>query len=281
LAGDGYFATLRIPILSGRPFSEAEVYDARKLAVVNQTFARKYLGKDNPIGQRVHVPALETIRQPVKDAWFEIVGVAGDAKNQGPQDPVQPGIWVPFTITAMSARSILVRTANDPHAMLNTLRREVWGVDRGVALTGASSLEDFMTLNTYAQPRFTFLLLAVFAGAGLALAMVGVYSVMAYVTARQTQEIGIRMALGADRANVLAMVVANGLKLVGSGIVIGLAAAFLLGRVIASQLWNISPFDPATLIAVPILLALTGALACWRPARRATMVDPAISLRYE
>jgi putative ABC transport system permease protein len=281
LAGDAYFATLRIPILSGRSFSASEVYDARKLAVVNETFVRKYLGKDNPIGQRVHIPALETIRQPVKDAWFEIVGVARDARNQGPQDPVQPGIWVPFTITAMSARSILVRTANDPRAMLNTLRREVWDVDRGVALTGASSLEDFMNLNTYAQPRFTFLLLAVFAGAGLALAMVGVYSVMAYVTARQTQEIGIRMALGADRASVLTMVVRSGLKLVGSGIAIGLAAALLLGRVIASQLWGISPYDPATLIAVPILLALTGALACWRPARRATMVDPAICLRYE
>jgi putative ABC transport system permease protein len=280
LAGDGYFATMRIPIVSGRAFSASEVYDARKLAVVNQTFARKYLGPE-PIGQRVHIGALETIPQPVKDAWFDVIGVAGDAKNQGPLEPVKPAIWVPFTVTSTGARNIVVRTANDPHAMLNTLRREVWGVDRGVALTNAASLEDTMNETTYAQPRFTFLLLAVFAAAGLALTMVGVYGVMSYATARQTQEIGIRMALGASRGAVLRMVIGSGLKLVGAGIAIGLAASLLLGRVVASQLWGVSPYDPATLIAVPILLALTGALACWIPARRATLVDPAVCLRYE
>jgi putative ABC transport system permease protein len=224
---------------------------------------------------------LETIRQPVADAWFEVIGVAGDARNQGPLEPVLPAIWIPFTVTPMSSRSILVRTANDPNAMLNTLRREVWGVDRGVALTGATSLEDYMNQNTYAQPRFTFLLLAVFAVAGLALAMVGVYGTMAYVTARQTQEIGIRMALGADRGAVRGMVMRSGLKLVGGGILIGLATTLLLGRVIASLLWGISPYDPATLIAVPVLLALTGLAACWRPARRATLVDPAVCLRCD
>lgn len=224
---------------------------------------------------------LETIPQPVKDAWFEVIGVAGDAKNRGPQDPVQPAIWVPFTITGIASRGVLVRTASDPHAMLNTLRRETWGVDRGVALADTGTLEDLMNQNTYAQPRFTFLLLTVFAVAGLALTTVGVYSVMAYVTARQTQEIGIRMALGADKGSVLGMVVRSGLQLVGSGIAIGLAAALLLGRVMKSELWGVSPYDPATLIGVPILMALTGVLACWRPARRATMVDPAVSLRYE
>lgn len=281
LAGDGYFSTLRIPIRLGRSFSASEVYGARKLAVVNESFVRKYLGRDNPIGQRVHVPILETIPQPVRDAWFEVIGVAGDAKNRGPQEAVQPAIWIPFTITGMASRGVLVRTANDPHAMLNTLRREVWAVDRGVALTDAGSLEDLLNRNSYAQPRFTFLMLSVFAIAGLVLTTVGVYSVMAYVTARQTQEIGIRMALGADRGSVLGMVILSGLKLVGAGIAIGLAVALLLGRVMGSQLWGVSSYDPPTLIGVPALLALTGVLACWRPARRATMVDPAVSLRYE
>jgi len=284
LTGDGYFTTLRIPILAGRSFSAAEVYDLRKLAVVNETFVRKYLGRDNPIGQRVHIPMLETIPQPVADAWFEVIGVAGDAKNHGAhglQDPVQPAIWVPFTLTGQGQRSILVRTANDPRAMVNTLQREVWAVDRGVAITDAGPLEDSIDQLSYAQPRFTFLLLTVFALAGLALTAVGVYSVMSYATARQTQEIGIRMALGADRGSVLGMVIGSGLKLVGLGIAIGLAAALLLGRVIGSQLWGVSPYDPATMIAAPVLLALTGALACWRPARRATMVDPAVCLRYE
>jgi putative ABC transport system permease protein len=284
LTGDGYFTTLRIPILAGRSFSAAEVYDLRKLAVVNETFVRKYLGRDNPIGQRVHIPMLETIPQPVADAWFEVIGVAGDAKNHGLhglQDPVQPAIWVPFTLTGQGQRTILVRTANDPRAMVNTLQREVWAVDRGVAITDAGPLEDSIDQLSYAQPRFTFLLLTVFALAGLALTAVGVYSVMSYATARQTQEIGIRMALGADRGSVLGMVIGSGLKLVGLGIAIGLAAALLLGRAIGSQLWGVSPYDPATMIAAPVLLALTGALACWRPARRATMVDPAVCLRYE
>ena len=284
LTGDGYFTTLRIPILAGRSFSAAEVYDLRKLAVVNETFVRKYLGRDNPIGQRVHIPMLETIPQPVADAWFEVIGVAGAAKTHGLhglQDPVQPAIWVPFTLTGQGQRTILVRTANDPRAMVNTLQREVWAVDRGVAITDAGPLEDSIDQLSYAQPRFTFLLLTVFALAGLALTAVGVYSVMSYATARQTQEIGIRMALGADRGSVLGMVIGSGLKLVGLGIAIGLAAALLLGRAIGSQLWGVSPYDPATMIAAPVLLALTGALACWRPARRATMVDPAVCLRYE
>jgi len=281
LSGDGFFNTLRIPVVRGRLFSAAEVNGARKLAVVNQTFVRKYLGSDDPIGKRVHVADLETIPDPVKDAWFEVIGVAGDVKNRGLQEAVLPEVWVPYTITGMGDRGVLMRTAGDPNAMLNSLRREVWAVDRGVALTFTGDMDHFINQYSYAQPRFTFLLLAVFAGAGLVLTMVGVYSVMAYVTARQTQEIGIRMALGAGRGNVLGMVIQVGLKLVGVGIAIGLAAALVLGRFVGSQLWGVSAYDLPTIVGVPALLALTGLLACWRPARQATQVDPAVCLRYE
>jgi putative ABC transport system permease protein len=281
LSGDGFFDTLRIPVIRGRLFTAAEVNGARKLAVVNQTFVRKYLGSDDPIGKRVHVLDLETAPDPVKDAWFEVIGVAGDVKNQGLQDPILPALWVPYTITGMGDRGVLLRTAGDPNAMLNSLRREVWGVDRGVALTFTGDLDHFISQFSYAQPRFTFLLLAVFAAAGLVLTMVGVYSVMAYVTARQTQEIGIRMALGADRGAVLGMIIRVGLKLVGVGIAIGLTAALALGRLVGSQLWGVSAYDPPTIIGVPALLILTGVLACWRPARQATQVDPAVCLRYE
>jgi len=282
LSGDGFFNTLRIPLVRGRLFSAAEVNGARKLAVVNQTFVRKYLGHDDPIGKRVHVADLETLpADPVKDAWFEVIGVTGDVKNQGLQDPILPEVWLPYTITGVGDRGVLVRTAGDPNAMLNALRREVWAVDRGVALTFTGDMDHFINQYSYAQPRFTFLLLAVFAVTGLALTMVGVYSVMAYVTARQTQEIGIRMALGADRGNVLGMVIRVGLKLVGAGIAIGLAAALVLGRFVGSQLWGVSAYDPPTIVGVPALLALIAVLACWRPARRATQVDPAVCLRYE
>ena len=281
LSGEGFFNTLSIPLVRGRLFSAGEVNGARKLAVVNQTFVRKYLGNDDPIGKRVHLVDLETLPDPVKDAWFEVIGVAGDVKNQGLQEAVLPAVWVPYTITGMGQRGVLVRTAGDPNAMLNSLRREVWAVDRGVALTFTGDLDHFIDQYSYAQPRFTFLLLAVFAGAGLALTMVGVYSVMAYVTARQTQEIGIRMALGADQGNVLGMVIRVGLKLVGVGIAIGLAVSLILGRFVGSQLWGVSAYDPATMIGVPALLTVVGIVACWRPARQATQVDPGVCLRYE
>ena len=281
LCSEGYFPVLKLQFLMGRPFTEAEVNGAKKFAVINQTFAHKYLGAENPIGQRVHLVHLETAPDPVHDSWFEIIGVVTDAKNRGLQDPPEPEVWVPYTITGSFSRGILVRTAGEPLAMLNAVRQEIWATDRSVALTLTGTLEGYISQFSYAGPRFGFFLLGIFASIGLILVTIGVYSVLAYTAARRTHEIGIRMALGAERGDVLKLVINMGLKLVILGVAIGLAASLGVARVIATQLWGVSPYDPATLIAVPLLLLITGLVACWIPARRAARVDPLVALRYE
>jgi putative ABC transport system permease protein len=281
LCGDAYFSVLRAEFQSGRPFTEAEVNDARKLAVVNQTFVRKYLPGENPIGQRVHLMELESFPDPVQDAWFEIVGVVADGKNRGVQQPIEPEAWVPYTISASGARGILVRTAQDPLTLLNSVQREIWATDSGVALAYSATLEQFISTRMYAGPHFAFLLMTIFGSVGLVLVTIGVYSVLAYTTARRTHEIGIRMALGAEGTDVLGLVIKNGLRLVAAGVAVGLAASLALSRVIATQLWATSATDPLTLAAAVALLLTTGVVACWIPARRAARVDPLVALRYE
>jgi putative ABC transport system permease protein len=281
LCSEEYFAVLRIQLLRGRTFSEAEVEGARKLAVVNETFVTKYFGPENPLGQRVRLAELANFPDKVAEPWFEVIGVVADAKNQGLQEPVLPEAWVPYTMTGSSERGILVRTANEPLAMLNAVRKEIWATDRNVALTFTGSLEDFIGQFSYAGPRFGFLLMTIFAVIGLVLVTLGVYSVIAYTTARQTHEIGIRMAIGADRRDVLKLVIRMGVRLVAIGVAVGLGASLGLSRAIASQLWGVSPHDPATLAAVVAVLFSTAFVACWVPARRATRVDPVVALRYE
>jgi putative ABC transport system permease protein len=281
LCSEGYFPTLRIQFVDGRPFTEAEVNGKRKLAVVNQTFAHRYLGNDNPIGQRVHLMGLETFPDPVPEAWFEIIGVVGDVKNNGLQDPIRPELWVPYTVTGSAERGILVRTSQEPLAMLKNVQQEIWATDGGVALTFTGTLEGYINSFSYAGPRFGFLLMSIFGSVGLVLVTIGVYSVLAYTAAQRTHEIGIRMALGAEGRDVLRLVVTMGVRLVAGGAVIGLVASLLLARVIATQLWGVSPYDPITLAGVTVLLLLTGIVACWIPARRASQVDPLVALRYE
>ena len=281
LCSEGYFPVLKIQFQDGRAFTEAEVNGARKLAVVNQTFVHKYLGNENPIGQRVHLAQLETFPDPLPDPWFEIIGVVADAKNRGLQDPTDPEVWVPYTVTGSAARGILVRTGKEPLSMMNAVREEIWATDRSVALTFTGTLEGYISQFSYAGPRFGFLLMTIFGSIGLILVTIGVYSVLAYTTARRTHEIGIRMALGAEKGDVLRLVITMGLRLVALGVAIGVIASLSLARVIATQLWGVSAYDPITLSVVAALLLITGVIACWVPARRAARVDPLVALRYE
>src|SRR5207249_10476456 len=218
----GYFPVLKIQFVDGRPFTEAEVNGAQKLAVVNQTFVKKYLGNDNPIGQQVRIAQLEQFEDPVKEPVFEIIGLVADVKNRGLQEPIQPEIWVPYTVTGSAFRGILVRTEKEPMTMLNAIEHEIWATDANVALTLTGTLEGYISQFSYAGPRFGFFLMMIFGAIGLVLVTIGVYSVLAYTTARRTQEIGIRMALGAKSSDVQGMVVRMGLKLVALGVGIGL-----------------------------------------------------------
>jgi predicted permease len=281
LVSEGYFPVLKIQFIDGRSFTEAEVNGARKLAVVNQTFVKKYLTNENPIGRQVRIAQLAEFEDAVKEPTFEIIGLVADAKNRGLQDPPQPEIWVPYTVTGSAFRGILVRTANEPLSMLNAVEHEIWATDNNVALTLTGTLEGYISQFSFAGPRFGFFLMTIFGAIGLALVTIGVYSVLAYTTARRTHEIGIRMALGANGSDVQGMVIRMGLKLVGLGVGIGLVVSLALGRVIATQLWGVSAYDPWTLVCVPALLLATGIVACWLPARRAAGVDPLVALRYE
>jgi putative ABC transport system permease protein len=281
LCSEGYFPVLKIQFIDGRPFTEAEVEGKRKLAVINQTFAHKYLGNENPLGQRVHIAQLEQFPDKLTDPWFEVIGVVADAKNRGLQDAPEPEMWVPYTMTGSGARGVLVRTGPEPMTMMNAVRHEIWATDSNVALTFTGTLEQFIANFSYAGPRFGFLLMTVFGAIGLVLVTIGVYSVLAYTTARRTHEIGIRMALGAEKRDVLGLVIRMGVGLVGAGVVLGIIASLAVARVIATQLWGVSAYDPITLTSVSALLLITGIVACWIPARRASRVDPLIALRYE
>jgi predicted permease len=282
LCSEGYARTLGLRLVSGRQLSAADVQDARKVAVVNQIFARRYFGGMDPIGQRVKIIALQTLADgAVADPAFEIIGVMTDAKNDGIQDPAVPEMLVPYTITGAFERGILVRTMGEPDALSASVRREIWAVDRNVALSDTGSLAGYMQQFSYGEPRFSLIVLSVFAGIGLVLVAVGVYSVIAYAVARRTHEIGIRMALGARSADVLGMVARMGLRLLAVGLVVGVLAGLGATRLIAAQLWSVSAHDPITLTVVVVMMVVVGLAATYFPARRAMRVNPVVALRSE
>ena len=283
LCSDGYFRTLGLKILRGRTLSAAEVSSARKVAVINQTFANKYFSGENPIGRQIVLKMMQKLGDgnAVETPSFEVIGVIADARNSGIIDPIRPEAFIPYTVTGAFERGILVRTQSDPEALLAAVRREIWAVDRGVAITLTGTLNGYLRQFSYAEPRFSLVLLSVFASVGLVLVAIGVYSVIAYTVARQTREIGIRMALGAGRRDVLRMVSLMGLKLIAIGAAVGLLASFGATRFIASQLTGVSPHDPLTLAGVIVLMAIVGVAACFFPAQKASRVDPLVALRTE
>ena len=283
LCSEGYFKTLDLRLLRGRTLSKDDVDDSRRVAVVNQTLVNRFFGSEDPLGQQIKFRLLGTLPdgQAIPDPVFEIIGVISDAKNQGIQDPTMPEAFIPYATTGAFERGILVRTATAPEALLNNVRREIWAVDRSVAVTMTGTLKGYLTQFSYAEPRFSLVLLGVFASLGLLLVAIGVYSVIAYTVSCQTHEIGIRMALGARRGDVLGMIVWMGLRLLLIGLVIGLLGSVAATRVLTAQLWDISPRDPIALIGAVAVVTVAALVACYVPARRATRVDPIVALRYE
>jgi predicted permease len=282
LCSDGYVPTLALRLVGGRNLSGADVQDGRKVAVVNQALVNRYFGGQNPAGQRIRIAMLETPSGgAVADPVFEIVGVIADAKNRDVQNPPSPEMLVPYTITGAFDRGILVKTSGDPNVLSTSVRREIWAVDRNVALSDTGSLTGYMEQFSYGEPRFSLVVLGVFAGVGVILVTVGVYSVIAYTVSRQTHEIGIRIALGAGNPAVLRMVARMGLQLVAIGVAVGLLTGFGAARLIASQLWGISAHDPFTLTGIVSMMVVVGLAATYFPARRALRVNPIVALRSE
>jgi putative ABC transport system permease protein len=282
LCSEGYFRTLGLRLLHGRLLTEAEVAGARNVAVVNQTLAERYFGTDDPIGHSVQLKELAAFRQsPVEHPSFDIVGVVADTRNQGIREPALPEVFIPHTVTAAFGRGILVKTAGPPSSLLRGLKREVWAVDQSVAVTQSGLVTDYLNRFSYAEPRFSVVVMTVFAAAGLLLVAIGIFSVIAYTVSRRAHEIGIRMALGAERADVVRMVLRTTLSVIGIGIGVGLSASLGVTHVLSSQLFGIAPQDPTTAAAVVGVVIVVGLLASYAPVRQATRVDPMIALRHE
>ena len=215
LCSDGYLPALGVGAIRGRLFTPADITGARHVAVVNQALVVRHFGSENPIGQTIRLARLATLPEPVLDPTFEIVGVIGDIPNDGTQETL-PAAFVPTSVTPAFPRVIVLRTAGDPASMLNGIRRELRAVDRSVAVNEVVMVQEELQ-SSYAQPRFTMLILAAFAGTGLLLVAVGVYGVMAYAVSQRSQEIAIRMALGADRPRMLREVLGSGARLLAGG----------------------------------------------------------------
>lgn len=281
MCSEQYFQTLGIPLRRGQEFTQNDIESARLVTVINEKLARSYFGDEDPIGKRIKFNVLNFMPDAPHDAYFEVIGVVGNIKNRGVQDPPLPQAFVPYTITGFGDRSLLIKTQVDPQSILDNVRRNIWEVDHNVTLAAAGTLEHNLQQFSYSQPQFGLVLLGIFGGIGLALVAIGVFSVMAYTVSLQTHEIGVRMALGARPGKVLNMILGNGLRLIFIGIVLGGIGSFLLTRLVANQFWGVSITDPFTYGAVVTLLVAIGLLACMVPARRAARVDPLVALRYE
>src|SRR5262249_28635671 len=271
IVGARYFETLGIPLLRGRPLAATDQPNTPIAVVVNETMAKKFWPDQQAIGKRFKFFG--------QDYFTQVVGVAKDSKYNFIGEEPTPFIYQATTQVYQPQLALFVKAAQ-PSAVLGTVRGEVQQLEKTLPLTGVFTLMDIFDQSLWA-PRMAASLLAVFAGLSLVLAVIGIYGVMAYAVSQRTRELGIRMALGASRQDVVRLVVGQGLKLTLAGVAIGLVAALALSRLIASLLVNVSPTDVVTFAIVPAVLAAAALGASYLPALRATRIDPNIALRYE
>jgi putative ABC transport system permease protein len=269
-----YFRTLRVPLRAGRSFTSADRSGAVPVVIINEAMARKHFRGQDPVGQRItfdRVPDSTSV-------WRTIVGIVGDVRQQGLAIEPQIEAFEPAAQQVNSYMTLLVRTGGDAAALAPAIRRVVADLDPTLALAQVQLLERLQA-RSIAGRRFIMSLLVVFAVTGFALAVVGIYGVMAQLGRRRTQEMGIRIALGARAAHVQWLVVRHGMKLVTGGLVVGLLGATGATRAMRALLFEVTPGDPVTFVTVPALLALTALAASWLPAARASRADPAAAAR--
>ena len=278
-----FFRTVGLPIVLGRDFRDGDNETASKVAIVSETFARQFFGEQNGVqkalGQAIGLGVDQNLGQ------FQIVGVAKDSKQRNIDEPPSRVVYFPFLQadlppSSMSHMTMEVRTASEPAAMTNAIRQELLAVEKNLPIYGVKTLTQQVEESLTEQRMFTWLV-SLFGLLALLLASVGLYGVIAYSTVRRTGEIGIRVALGADRRDVLTMVLSEALRLTAIGVVIGLALAVATGRIFSSALYGVSTADPLTILGASVLMFVAAGLAGYLPARRAMRVDPMVALRYE
>ena len=277
-AGVGYFRSMGIPLIKGRDFEDRDKHGSTPVIIISETFARRYFPNEDPLGKRIH-PGISSIENE-DSTMREIVGVVGDVRNRGLNTESRPAYYVPQTQVPFSQMVMVVKTAGEPRALISALTKEVAAMNADIPLFGVRSMEEYLSASV-AAPRFNTTLLTIFASVALVLTVVGLYGVMSYSVAQRTNEIGIRLALGAQSRDVVLMIVKQGSWLILRGLAIGLAGAYAATRVIASLLFGVTAKDPFTFAAVAVLLALVALLACYVPAWRATKVDPMEALRCD
>jgi predicted permease len=287
VVGGDYFSTIDVPLLRGRDFSGHDFARVEHVAVLNEALQRKYFPNEDPVGQRIRVAALRVegnpsvMTPPQVDEWLEIIGVVASARNRGLREEPRPAIYIPYTLALPPYCAFLVRTAGDPHSLFNALRQQVLAVDDLQPAAQMLTLQELLARSQFAYPRFSTILFTIFAVVGLLLAATGLYSVVSYTVTQRTQEFGIRMALGAARADILRLVGGMTAKLMLTGMAIGLAGSLALSSVIAYYLEGWDPNDPVAFGAVALILMAVALAACWLPARRATGIEPVNALRHQ
>ena len=274
--GPNYFGTMGIPLIAGRDFIEQDNVQGKPVVVVTEKTAKHYWPGQSPIGKRLKTSATSS-----PEAWREVVGVVKDVRqNDFIAEPKMQTYAPHAQMTDFPANALIVRTKVEPLSLAMPVRNQIWEIDKDQPVSDVRTMEDIVA-GAVARQRFSMLLLGMFAGLALVLAAVGIYGVMSYSVAQRTREIGIRMALGAQRSDVLKMTVGQGLKLVGTGVVIDLIAAMIVTRVMSSLLFGISPTDPLTFVSITFVLVGVAIVASFIPALRATRIDPRLALRYE
>ena len=280
MAGPEYFRTMGIPLVKGREFTDRDDLGSPPVLVINETLARQHFPNEDPIGKRI-APGFSTM--PVSDddtGMREVVGVAADVKHQNLQGPPQSEIYFAQAQMPMSAMTVVVRAAGDLRALQTTVRSVVQSLDKNAPVYGVRTVDELLD-RSVATPRFNTLLLGLFAAVALILTTVGLYGVISCSVSENTQQIGIRVALGAQRSDVLKLIVGQGVTLTIAGVVIGLFAAYGLTRLMSSLLFGVGSTDPWTFTGVAVLLLCVAAIACYLPARRAMNVDPMVALRQD
>lgn len=269
-----YFRAMRIPLLRGRGFRDQDGADAPKVVIIDDVLAKTYWPGRDPLGTQV------TFGDPQKGPWYTVVGIVGNVKHRELDTAPKGVLYGPNAQFPSSDMTIVVRARKDPNALAGPVRAEIQSMDRDQPVYDIKTMDQWLG-ESLARRRFTVLLLSIFAGVALALAIVGIYGVMSYSVSQRTHEIGIRMALGAHRRDVLRNVVGQGLRMAGAGVGIGVAGALVITQLLKSQLYGVGAADPLTFALVAILLPFVAMAASYIPARRATRVDPMMALRYE
>jgi len=270
-----YFRVLGTPLVRGRFFTSSDEIEAPPVALVDDAFAHRFFNNTDPIGRRIKPGSPES-----NNPWLTIVGIVGNIKTDGFDQPDRPHLYVPILQNAGYAMAVYVRTEGNPAGLTNALRQQVQAVDPNLPLFGERTMDDLVSASL-AQRRFAMQVVGLFGVLALFLAGIGIYGVMAYSVTQRTREIGIRLALGASRGNILSWLLRQGMRLTLIGVGVGLLGALALTRLLRGLLFGIAPTDVVTYLALTLLLAVVALLACYIPARRATKVDPLVALRYE